>query len=456
MSQEMQITIAAKDEASKVMKGIEQKVKKFGSDFGRSMASIVAPMTLVNFGLGKMQEYMADIAKKKEDAFNWGASLEASAEKINVTVKEFQALQAAASETGISIDQVAKAYEVVLEQLRKAREGDPKAIFGLDAIGIGIDDLKKATPEDVFKAVSLALSTIVDPAERAELAITALGSSAKGLQEVLKKGFDIAGAFVNTDGLTPEEAGALRALETAKRAKENKEKLKEAKKQGVGALLAFDPSLMDAAFADDTPLQKKTREASLNKDPIIRAQQLEGMIGGDTKLQEKVIEAARKKEEDRKAEEERKNIKGREAAERLRFGKKMQDALEAEDKKKQEMAEKKAKDDAANAERREKSIASTTRKQADELAKQFEKETALKEDKDKESTAKKSSGLTVSSLREIGGAMAGENMGGAMDVQTEQLNTQKKMVEELSELNEFIRRQPTNFTLPGAGPTMIG
>jgi hypothetical protein len=32
----------------------------------------------------------------------------------------------------------------------------------------------------------------------------------------------------------------------------------------------------------------------------------------------------------------------------------------------------------------------------------------------------------------------------------------KKMVEELSELNEFIKRQPTNFTLPNTGPTMIG
>lgn len=240
MSQEMQITIAAKDTASKIIAGVEQKVRNFGRDFGRQLAAMVGPMVLLNHAIGAVGAYMDKIAAKRKEAFDWGASLTGSAAKLGVTVEQFQAVESAADATGESVDKVGKAFRLSSDLIKAAKEGNLAAAESLAALGLNLDNLTKTTPQDVLRALAAALATTEDPAKRAQMAVAALGKSAADLQETLAKGFDISGALDTFAGLTAEEADFLRQQARSEREAANRERLSEARRQVAQRFLESD------------------------------------------------------------------------------------------------------------------------------------------------------------------------------------------------------------------------
>ena len=448
------MTIIARDQASRVVNQVQKKVMDFGKDIGTSIAAVAGPMAIATMAFGKISAHFEKMAQLRKEAFDWGASLSDSSAKLGVTVEQFQDIEAAADKTGKSVDDIAKAFKSVEERIGEAQRGNKDAIDSFKALGFTAEEIKTLKPEDVLKRLGDALSTVQDPAKRAELAITALGSSAKGLQDVLAKGFDIAGAFQDKEGLTEEEAAFLRETAKKERAKQNREKLGKAREETAREFLENDPEgqkILEGARID------AGKAIGFGRGGFSGPANISASKAAESKdVQDKVVAAlARRAKEREDAERARIGASGGAAtAGNLEELTKKREADAAAAKAAKEAAEKAAKERDEGLKRQERAREARTRKEADDFAKQMEKELfGTEKGVDKEKAMKP---LEVSSLRAIGGAMAGENMGAGMDVQTEQLNTQKKMVEELSELNEFIRRQPTNFTLPNTGPTMIG
>lgn len=325
MSQEMQITIAAKDTASKVIASVQQKVNNFGKDVGRSIVAIAGPMALFTMAFSKISERIAEIAAKRKEAFDWGASLEQSSARMGVTVEQFQAIEAAADTTGESVDRVGKSFKLASDLIKAARSGNLDAAASLEALGINLDNLDKATPQEVLKSLAVALATTEDPAKRAQLAIAALGKSAGELQDVLAKGFDIAGAIEGTEGLTAEEAALLREQAREERAAKNRERLAMARQasaqrflespEGAGFLAAAQRKALESAGPYGGGAAPNITAETMSRDPRIQAEiqaivakRLKETEAAKPKASEQTANALQKKaeEEKKKAEEEAK------------------------------------------------------------------------------------------------------------------------------------------------------
>ena len=402
--QSLEFTISASDQASKVVTSVQGKIQNFGKDVGKSIAGVLGPMALVGFAVSKVTEYLAEMEKKAKEAFDFGAGLSNAADKLGVTVEQFQQINNAAEMTGSSVDEVGKAFLLAAKRLEEARSGNQDAIDGLGALGIGVEDLSKTKPEDVLARLAGAMAAGKDPTEAMAISMAALGNSAKELQKVLAKGFDIKGAMVDTEGLTEGEAAFLRETEKKKRAKQNREKVSKAKEETAREFLENDPE------------GKKILEAvRIDAGRIIAS--ASGGFGGPVNVsaskaaeskgvQDQVVAALARREEEKRRREEgiATNPANVQAA---------KDLVELDEKRK------KAEKEKADAEK----AAGITPKEA-------------KPGKDQtQFPGELSRAINVSSLREIGGGMAGEVAVSEEQYRQNQLDLLRKAVEHLANLD---------------------
>jgi uncharacterized phage infection (PIP) family protein YhgE len=445
MSQQLEMTIIARDQASRVVNQVQKKVMDFGKDIGSSIAAVAGPMALATMAFGKISAHFEKMAQLRKEAFDWGASLSDSSAKLGVTVEQFQGIEAAASATGKSIDEISKAFKSVKDRIADANAGNQDAIDSFKALQFTAEEIKTLKPEDVLARLGDALSTVEDPAKRAELAIAALGGSAKGLQDVLAKGFDIAGAMIDTEGLSTEEAAVVRAEALEKRKEANREKLKAAREgifsRGMDKMREGDDEMAGAISGG---------LAESGSGRFFRS----GAQGEQAQADavKRIVELETKREEARKAAERSRiqaitgssNVVPPAAAVAGLENKVAKDKADAAAKDAKDRADKEREE---GLKRQERAREARTRKEADDFAKQMEKElfgTEKGGDKDKAMKP-----LEVSSLRAIGGGLAGEAMGGgAVDIAKQQLDTQKQMVEKLDGILKM-QAPPTNqFTNP--------
>jgi hypothetical protein len=418
MSQQMELTITAKDQASKVIEGVEKRVKNFGQQFGQQLAGLVAPMALVGVAMAKISEHIQKVAQQRKEAFDWGASLEASANKIGISVEAFQAVEAAADATGESVDRVGKSFKLASDLIAAARSGNKDAAEALAALGIKLADLEKTSPQDILRRLAAALATTEDPAKRAQLAIAALGKSAAELQDVLAKGFDIAGAIEGTEGLTTAEANFLREQAREERAKKNRERLAQARQQATQRFLEQDPQGRAILAAEQERLRRIVGPMA-GRGGVGGAGLTAGVAAADPRVQALVQEALEKARREAEA-----GKPGPDAA-----------AAAALAKRAEEDAKKAA--EAAEKESKKKPKKGPSTKRDDDLG-VFEK-----------------SQPTVSSLRAIGGGMAGE-VAGLVDFQRNSLEVQKQIRDILAEIKNRGNIQNTDFTKPATGPSNGG
>jgi hypothetical protein len=406
--QSLEFTISASDQASKVVTSVQNKINNFGKDVGKSIAGVLGPMALVGFAVSKVTEYLGELEKKAKEAFDFGAGLSNAADKLGVTVEQFQQINNAAEMTGSSVDEVGKAFLLAAKRLEEARSGNQDAIDGLGALGIGVEDLSKTKPEDVLARLAGAMAAGKDPTEAMAISMAALGNSAKELQKVLAKGFDIKGAMVDTEGLTQEEADILRESEKRKREQANKEKV-------VLAREAARRQFLETEEGKAFNISKATRGFASG--------------GGGSSLQGATpeqldAEIKRRGEERKRLEEEKRNAIATNPANVQAAAK----ALE------------KAAADVAKAEEEKKK---PEKERVERVAKGAK--VGTQSEGELGSIAIKSAPLMVSSLREIGGGMAGEKIAEQIDLQTIQVDLTRSMLTELQTLNNK-SRDTVDFT----------
>lgn len=429
---ELSFTVVARDQASQTVAAVQKKVSEFGKEVGRSIAGVLGPMAALQWGIGKVSEYFDELARKRKEAFDWGASLTDSAAKLGVTVQQFQNISDAADATGQSVDNVAKSFKLAADLIDQAKAGSLDAAASLEAMGFSIDNIDKVKPQDVLRSLAGALQATQDPAERAQIAIAALGKSAKDLQDTLAKGFDIAGALENRDGLSDEEANFMRGQRRAERELENRKKLESARKQAAQAFLENDPEGRAIVERERAKARAIVGASGSSQYMVPGSVSTGGNISAGGLASDAAIQAEIQR---RLAERERKRI-------------------EEENKRRNDAAAKGLLDKANK-------DAQDEAKKNDDAKKSKEKgEKQPPSTKPPDTSPLKLPPVTVSSLREIGGGLAGETATSA-DVAFQSLAEQRAINDTLRRIEAKLVPPPTqtDFTknplLGGGGPQYV-
>ena len=444
MANDMEFTISAKDQASKAVETVQKKLKSFGSDLAKMALGFAAPLALAQAAFSAIGDAIEAHKKKVEDAINNTAELSEKATDLGLSVEQYQKLSNAADAAGMSIDKVAKAYTEIQKLLAGATgEGNSTAKM-LEVLGFAADDIAKGLvkPMDVIEKLGAAMLGAKDDTTAMKIATAVLGETlAKDLLPQLKAAQDLAAGFGEDSGLTAEEAEVIKQKKIRDKQKANKEELKVARKEATREFFRSDKD------AGKVALQLGwVREGTSESEATANAQnRADSSIAGSEEAQAAVMKflkerAAAEKERLRIANEAKANeilaaaekAKADEAAKKAK-----EEADKAGEKKKTEAdkAAEKAKADADKAAEKakadeKKAKEDKEKKDKDDLGKALDDEAKAKADAEKDAGK-----MTLSSLREIGGGLAGEAVVTSLDLERQVLDINQKMLIELQKLN---------------------
>lgn len=441
MANDMEFTISAKDQASKAVETVKKKLQSFGSDVAKLALGFAAPLALAQMAFSAIGDAIEEHKKKVQDAINNTAELAEKAGDLGVSVEEYQKLSNAADRAGMSIDKVAKAYTEIQKLLASATGETNDTAKMLEVLGFAADDIAKGLvkPMDVIEKLGAAMLGAKDDTTAFKIATAVLGDSlAKDLLPQLKAAMDLAAGFSEDSGISKEEAELIRQKKIKEKQTKNREEAEIARKEAAKEFLKTDAQAGDVANKFSQELIESGRR-SLTPGKI-------NSLSGDKEVQDEVMRilkarAEAEKERLRIANEAKANeilaaaeaLKAEEEAQAL-ADKAIEDAMtEAEkaDKKAREDAEKervKKKEDDEKAAK--KTAEDKAKKEKDDLGKALDEEAKLKADAEKDAGK-----MTLSSLREIGGGLAGEAVVTSLDLERQVLDINQKMLIELQKLN---------------------
>lgn len=474
MSNSLEFSINAKDNTSKVVDTVNKKINSFGSDLAKMALGVAGPMALVQMGISAIGSAIEDYKQKIAEAIKFGAELPNQAKALNISVEEYQRLGGAAQAAGVGIDQVANAYSEVKKAIDAAKDPTSSQAAALQALGFAAADIASGAikPIEVIERLGRAMSTGADDATQFKIASALLGGSVEKLIPILLKAKEASQGYTDAgDVLTDDEAAILRESEAVKRQVEMKDKVAKARQEardmarrGGGAgtsgkfleakrALGFEMTTDQASerFGDISSVSGSAAMAAAGYGVRVDAKGERSVRKLDLTDEEAdlVIKEYMAREKARKAaEEEGKAAAAKEAAAKLKAI-----ADEAAAKKAKEAGDAKATADASkDKKKKDDDAAKDAKKAADDKAKKDKDE--LGKALDAQDKAAAESKFTGSSLRDIGGALAGEAMTSGIDYAAATLDINQKILIELQKLNvKTLPEVPsTNFTKPSTMP----
>ncbi len=470
MSNSLEFSINAKDNTSKVVDTVNKKINSFGTDLAKMALGVAGPMALVQMGISAIGSAIEEYKQKVAEAIKFGAELPNQAKALNISVEEYQRLGGAAESAGVGIDTVAQAYIEVRKAIDAAKDPTSSQAAALQALGFAAADIAAGVikPIEVIERLGRAMSTGADDATQFKIASGLLGASVEKLIPILRKAQEASQGYTDAgDVLSEEEAAILRDSEMETKKEELKEKVEKAREKAREKMFEGEAGQRRRAVKEELfpkLTEEQMREQSGGSMILEgygrRINYKDGRRVADTYEKDKltdeerdlIIKADADKEKARKkAESDAKAAADKEAAEKLKAI-----ADEAASKKQRE---KESADAAKAKEKADADAAKEKKKKDDDAANDAKKAAEDKEKKDKEdlgkamdaaAKAEASSKFTGSSLRDIGGALAGEAMTSGIDYAAATLDINQKILIELQKLNvKTLPEVPdTNFTKP--------
>lgn len=429
MSNTVEFTINARDQASRAVEAVQNKIKNFGADLAKGVLAFAGPMALVTGAIGMISSAIEEYKTKVKEAVDGASKLKESASDLGMSVKEYQDLSSAADNAGISLNKVVKAYQEINGVLEKAKTNAGSQAM-LEALGFETKDIVDGNVKaiQVIEKLGAAMLGASNDTDAFKVATAVLGETlAKDLLPVLQQAGKLASGFVEDSGLTEEEAQILKDKATRDKKAKNQEALVIARREAVNEFLRTDKDAgkviaqMGLVKGDGTDAYAKERAANLADTFTSESADFEkavlDFIKQRAEAEKKRAQEANKaaadavlaREEQVKAEQEAQDFADKAVADAIAGQDKVEaDAKKDADKKKE--AEKKKQD----ADR-------------DALGKALDEQAKLEQ--------QSGSKMTLSSLREIGGGLAGEAMVNDIDLQRQTLDIQQKILIELQKLN---------------------
>jgi hypothetical protein len=440
MADGLEFTISAKDQASKAVETVQKKIKNLGSDLAKGFLSFAAPLALVQSAIGFVTEAIEAQKKKVQEAIEAYSGIGDKAADIGVNADEFLRLQQAADASGIAINKVGKLFKEVTGIIEQATVVGSEQERMLKALGFSAEQIASGLlkPTQVIEAMAKTLGSATSNTEQLSLATVMLGSNAADLIPVLLKAQSVISGYGEDPGITPEEVQLL----------EDKKKKEKQKANREAAAIAKAEAIAEAFKTNDDPEFKaikqragaRAAQGGTSADINLTPEQL----ANDAIASKEAFDLIKKRNEEKKRGAV---IAGAASAAELHNLEMARLNAEAVKIAEAQMAEA----DAAN----NKDDAEALKKRRKDLGELLDAEAKANADTAKEAAkkAEKSNKLTVSSLREIGGAMAGEFTPGTsapvIDYQKESLNVEQKILLELEKVNNIFnenKRPGVDFT----------
>lgn len=161
-------------------KNTNKNLQAFGANLQKVGASMAAVGASITAALGVAVKSLANAADVADD----------TAKRTGLTVEAVQELAYAAKLCGTDLGTMEIALRTV--QKNMAGTGQESATFkaALEGLGISLKDLQQMSPQEQFDTLSQAIAGVVDPSQRAGLAMAVFGRSGTALLPMLAEGAD--------------------------------------------------------------------------------------------------------------------------------------------------------------------------------------------------------------------------------------------------------------------------
>ena len=196
MSRSLQFDIVANDKATGTLKGVQNAA----STFAKSIGGMVT-------GLFALQNILSRTMQFGQEAFSWAGGLAEAAAGIGITTTELQQLQYAASQSGVEVGKLNKAFLDIRKTMRDAQGGNEQAVAVMQALGYTQEEIASGSVKamDAFLKVSAAISAAKTEQEKFNIATALFGDKvAMDMIKVLGN-FDQLKQQINETPLVSEE-----------------------------------------------------------------------------------------------------------------------------------------------------------------------------------------------------------------------------------------------------------
>lgn len=132
------------------------------------------------------------------------------AERFGAPRREIEQLRLAAVNTGVGLGQLAKGQQTFYTSLSKIKAGQlnvenvREAKLAFDRLGISLEEVKNARPEEVFRLVAEEIGKVEDPAKRTQIAFDLFGKQGAAILPALKEFGELAADFDRLGGSVAE------------------------------------------------------------------------------------------------------------------------------------------------------------------------------------------------------------------------------------------------------------
>ena len=179
------------------LKTLTTPIAKVGSGaltLGKNLASVgktVAGFTLKGIGTAAVAggAALAGLATAAISAANnvaaAGDQIDKESQKLNMSREAYQEWSYVLSQNGADIAQLGSGMEALVDKMKAAGEGSEEVSGMFGELGISMDAVKSATPEEAFEMVVRGLQGMTDETRKAQIAQELLGGSGAELMPLL-------------------------------------------------------------------------------------------------------------------------------------------------------------------------------------------------------------------------------------------------------------------------------
>lgn len=169
----------------KGMENARRDVETFGQKVKRTMSSAALPMAAVGVAATAMA---FKVQRAVEDTLEKLDKIGKSAKNIGLTAESFQELSYAAELSGVGVDLFQKSMAKLEKASEDAIDGLKTSERAFAKMGISVEELRAASPEELLNMVADGMSNLEDPTQQAAIAMQLFGTRGLDMLEFLKNG----------------------------------------------------------------------------------------------------------------------------------------------------------------------------------------------------------------------------------------------------------------------------